>query len=686
MTTWAILVDWDNNQNFAGGEDDITDDVISASWSNGIREPYQHLGPDSVLELEVRNTDRKYDPDNGSSPLAGNLLPHRPVKIEATTASGTVVMWRGWITSIVPEWYPAATQTGKTKAHITCTGTKPVMQNTEVNLPLQENQRTDQIIEKALQGVVLPPAIFGGWLVGIVGFSELGETTLLADTADYSDLDTGVRTITQYGDVRTLEKDEVPRADRQRHQSAYRIIRDMAEAEPGRFFQRRDGKARFVNQNGLLDYVAVTGTVDDSGASGEAPTALAWGLSGNLIINQVTATAYPRESEGSVTLWTLQDNVVVPPGSSVQLAAIFTDGNGRRCGASGTVSSSGLSSTQGTTTVSLDQKADRCTITFTNSGSQDDTVTALSLTGTALKSNDRFVVEREDIDAIAAYGRRPQLNLNLRAIDNYDDAEDIADFEIARRSFALLEVQNVSFVREADNVSNAHLFTWDLGDRIRVIAGNHDATYWLIGEDHRISGGLTVHEATFFLEPHHLVRLTNYAKSNRDGVVNLMDGDSKSRVAQGFQISVNSTVSRVRVYLGRVGDPTGTLTAKLYDSGGTSGWELGTAGSSELGDTTILASGFDEPNNLLATSDTIEADALHEKGMRWVTFLFASPPNLTASTDYWLQVETDAGSDASNYISVGMDSSAPSYSNGFLISYTTHWDAESADAIFEVYQ
>jgi len=642
-TTWNILIDWDKNGNFSGTYDDIAADYQTMSWRNGINNAYDVIAPESTCQIVVRNTDGKYNPDNTSSPLYGNLLPGRPVKIQGDPGTGAVVMFRGFIQNIMPGWAPDGPRTGKLTAVIECIGTRFIMQNTEVNLPLQTNQRTDEIIALALQQVVLPPAVAGGWLLGVVGFSELGSTTLLADAGDYSTLDTGTRTCHYYGDIRNLLKDDPPDPHRQNEQSAYRIIRDMAEAEPGRFFQGRNGKAIFHNRDTLIDYVAPVGTVDDSGVSGQKPSGLMWNVDGEGILNRVRITVYPRESESSITLWTLDQSTTVPPGDYIRFDAKFTDNNKRSCGASGTVSASAVTSNNGTTTASLDQRADRAIVTLTNTGTEDDLVTALSITGTALMATNEVQVRRDNHQSVVDYGNRAELTLKLRGVDDYEDAVEIADFQLARRTDVVLEARSVSFTEPGDGSSDAHLFSWDLGDRLHIIVGDHDAYYWIIGETHTLmdtgKSGI-VHQATFMLEPHHLVRLAGYGRSNRDSWVSLKGGVVNDRLGQQFQVSANLDTTYVKVFLGTIGSPTHNYRVRIYSSSTlASGWLLGDATDGLLGSTTTLNTDGAYPDTLLATSATISGSEI--AGTPWVTFTLSATLSLTASTTYWLVLEAN---------------------------------------------
>jgi hypothetical protein len=91
-TTWTIAVDWDRDGNFSEQNDDVTAYVISARWFLGERVPYQDTADDSMLTLVLNNADKRFSPENGSSPLAGKLTPFKPV----VTLRATMVHPRVW--------------------------------------------------------------------------------------------------------------------------------------------------------------------------------------------------------------------------------------------------------------------------------------------------------------------------------------------------------------------------------------------------------------------------------------------------------------------------------------------------------------------------------------------------------------------------------------------------------------
>ena len=102
-TTWTIAIDWDRNGNFNGTHDDVTAYAMSAHWFLGTKTPYQNTADNSRLNLVLTNTDKRFSPENESSPLADKLAPFRPVKITSHDGTTERTMWKGWVESIQPD-------------------------------------------------------------------------------------------------------------------------------------------------------------------------------------------------------------------------------------------------------------------------------------------------------------------------------------------------------------------------------------------------------------------------------------------------------------------------------------------------------------------------------------------------------------------------------------------------------
>lgn len=137
---------------------------------------------------------------------------------------------------------------------------------------------------------------------------------------------------------------------------------------------------------------------------------------------------------------------------------------------------------------------------------------------------------------------------------------------------------------------------------------------------------------------------------------------SKDKLAQGFQIGSTTTIATVRLWLKKVGSPTGNLTVKIYTNSGGNPNTLVTDGTSDVVAATTLATSYG-----------------------WIDFTFSTPPSLTASTQYHIVLETTDSASNTNYVVWGADGSSPGYPSGEMKSEASAvWSAESMDAIFDV--
>jgi hypothetical protein len=139
---------------------------------------------------------------------------------------------------------------------------------------------------------------------------------------------------------------------------------------------------------------------------------------------------------------------------------------------------------------------------------------------------------------------------------------------------------------------------------------------------------------------------------------------ARDKLAQSFQVTGTQTVDQVKLWLKKVGTPTGTLTLRI---------ETNSAGN---------------PSGTLADANATITVA--ESGLTtsygWITFDFATNFSLSSSTTYWLVLSTDRSASAANYIEWGNDTSSPAYASGEMkAEASSSWSALTADAVFEVF-
>lgn len=101
-TTWTIAIDWDRNGDYIGTYDDVTPYVTSAVWFLGFRQTFIEMADNSNLMLTLRNTDKRFSPENAVGPLFGKLKPLRPVRIQSNDGTTTRTHRVGWLEKIAP--------------------------------------------------------------------------------------------------------------------------------------------------------------------------------------------------------------------------------------------------------------------------------------------------------------------------------------------------------------------------------------------------------------------------------------------------------------------------------------------------------------------------------------------------------------------------------------------------------
>lgn len=657
-TTWTIAVDWERKGNLNGTNDNITNWVMSLNWSLGMRQAYNDVAHNAVLSMTLRNEDKRFSPENPDSVLNGNLAPYRPIRIQSNDGTTTRTHFIGWVESIEP----SVNQFGERVAQITASDYLVFFRAAQTRLKLQEQVRTDEIIKQLIAEVVIPPALVTGfWRLGVPGLSELGVNTYLSGSPAYSVLEQGVLTLTLAGDnwVKNTSSEKDDTFD------VFRAIEDVTAAERGRFFINRDGKAVFWNRNHLSGVGTPVATFDNSMKDvtyAYADTAL--------FQNEVVVACHPRTISPTANeiLWQLKSSVTIPKASSRTIRAKYEDGSGNRIGGRKVrIDSSNFSS--GTGAISLVANANSAELTVSNASTTTDAVlSACVLKGEKITDYGRMEAMAVDGNSVLKYGRRT-FHLNLPALSDFSTAQAVADYELDKRSLPRGNVSQMKLVSHGKNGGGNHAnqLALTIGDMVRIKEEQteHDGRYYVIGETHRLSNNATLLETTWYLEPAQPPILTRYAERNVDSELNLKcstDSSVNDKLAQSFKITSASTIGSIKLWLRKIGTPTGNLTVNIYaDSAGSPG-SLVTNGTSQTLAASKLATLYD-----------------------YFEFKFSTPPSLSANTTYWIVLETTDSASSSNYVRWGTDKSNPGYLDGELKVYASSaWSAISRDAFFQV--
>ena len=158
-TSWTISIDWDRDGDFSGEHDDVTPYVLYAEWFVGMQRPYQLTADGSTLVMRLYNRYKRFSPENNASPLKDKLVPLRPVRIQSNDATTIRIHWTGWIAAIIP----TGGQYGNRQVDVVAHGAMQFLKATETKIELQEDQRSDQIIDTLIKEVIFPPALSAAW-------------------------------------------------------------------------------------------------------------------------------------------------------------------------------------------------------------------------------------------------------------------------------------------------------------------------------------------------------------------------------------------------------------------------------------------------------------------------------------------------------------------------------------------
>ncbi|MDX2078553.1 MAG: hypothetical protein SFZ02_19130 [bacterium] len=487
-----IYIDWDKNDNFTDTYDDITADVMSVRWTIGARSAYQSVADESTCEIVVRNVDKKYTPENTTSPIYGKILPNRRIRIMDDKGSGTQ-LWNGYLEAPKMAWQPMGPAlTGRHNITLQGYGAKQRLQKIEVRLGLYEDTTIDVIITDALReaGIFLP--LQRGWFLGVAGKSELGVSTYLIGPAGWSEFEVGISNIATYGN-------EV--------KNVLAIIEELVRTERGRFGELRDGKFFLHNRHHIYQ-ATDNGTISESDCVGINYA------SGDDVYNVINVKANPRKVQASETLWELDAPITVGVGDTAELEATLRRDGGQFAGAGSLTPTYSFS--VGSGTVDVVARGGKAVVTVANTGNIPAVLATLSLAGAPTYNQNSMRVTKEDSLSVASLGRQ-ELNIDAGVTSDYSDALAIAETELARRVSRGI-VKSVQMKNMWDGIRNAYMFADNqIGYFVTVDAPsiNHNARYIIIGESHSWQAG-GEHNTEFFLEPLSLTPAFRWDVSNWD--------------------------------------------------------------------------------------------------------------------------------------------------------------------------
>jgi hypothetical protein len=484
-TDFKFLVDWNNDGDFSDTNEDITDYVMSANWSLGFSEPYQHVAGETRLDLQLTNKDKRFSPEGTASPMAGSILPNRLVKIQ-NTASGTVDLYTGYIESITPS--PGVA--GDLRCRIVGVGIKQFLDREEYYSPFWESVTTDDVLNDILINTTLPPVFGDNLIIDLLGHNLI-DTHWISETATVISAEEGQTTFPYVGDT---WEDGV---------KAMRAISDLVNSDRGWFYNDRSGSAIYWNRHHLFLNSTLQGTVDNTWAD------MDYRYSIDDIKNIIRVANYPRSiSAGSAEiLWQLDATRTVRAGGTTTFRARYSDqdSDAKVSGRNVTAPNTG----DGSLVVDppdasyalnvIDSSARSMKMEFVNDDNNDFDVTTLIVRGQKVTTYNREEVEVIDSLSSSLYGRHI-LSIDHKLLDDVDFADAIASYELVQRKDPRGIVRSIGINhRSADTID--FMINRTVGDWIRVVDDQteHDDEYVIMGENHRWEAG-DKHFATYILQ------------------------------------------------------------------------------------------------------------------------------------------------------------------------------------------
>ena len=476
--SWQVQIDFDRDGSFDTSGDDVTALVMSTAWSLGMREPWQTMADESRLTFTLRNTDRRFSPEYSGGTYYGKLTAQRRVRVRSISSLGTVTHWTGWTERFAPAW----NQNGELVTEVECVGLKRFLEDTQVTIALQENVSSDEVVTTLLEQVQIPPSVLASYLDGAL----LDVTAYLVDTSLSYNVAAGAQTFSFIGDTWG-------------DGSTYSAIKGVLDAERGKFFIDRDGKAVMWGRATIQLMRTTVGTVTDSALHGMDY------VYGEHVYNQVQVRCSPRGiSAGSAeVLYTLDKQLRIGGTATRTIRARFGEqASGVRVGARYVTMPSGADfvADTGLSITTFTANANNAEIVLTNTSNAAAAVTRLVVRGQKITNYNPHTALVRSMQSINDYGRR-EIEIDARALDSAEDADYIAQWVMAKHKNPRGEALRITLMNKSD-AAQLNMSDWTMGDRVRVQETQtaHDDVYVIVGEEHRLEQALLKHAVTWTLE------------------------------------------------------------------------------------------------------------------------------------------------------------------------------------------
>lgn len=460
-TTISVEIDWTRSGTWVD-ETRRTRRVVT--WA-GFERPGDPVAAVGRATIELDNVDGRYSPENGTSPLAGNVAPRRPLRVRASDGAQTWTVFYGFIERIVPD----AGHQGERRARLEAVDGVGRLAAQPLSAAYAGRMPVADAIETITGLAYTPPALAvsdNGDVLTHFGRAWLPEVTTCLDA-----------------------------------------LRDVCQAVYGRFWQARDGTATYwtreQRQQGRGPLVlAIDGAAPPTGLTVVQDVAA--------VINRVQVTVFPPDVVGTLTeIWRAHTVLLLAPGATRTLSAPFRDTNGQRIAALDVADLEMGVDVQintrrdgrgkdwtgsGAVAASLTAEATRAAIALTNSSSRPLYVTLLRVRGHPIRTYDPIAIQRDSAGSQLEYGVRT-LALDLPMQSDPGFADGLAAYVIAQAGQPLLAAERLT-LRDQTTIGGVSVFGIEIMDLIEV----RDAQSSLVGR-HRVRAvSTTIEDAALSVE------------------------------------------------------------------------------------------------------------------------------------------------------------------------------------------
>ncbi len=408
--------------------------------------------------LTLDNATMRYSPDNAAGALYGQLVPRRQLRVRATDGLTTWTIFRGFIERIAPE----AGVYGRRRVLIEGVDAIALLKFQRISLPLQQNQRADQLIATIVSATYTPPAT--NYRPG-------------NDTFDVA------------ADQWNAE-----------HTAALSAIQQCAESEFGRFFIQRDGTPTFYDRRWAFAPLTPALTLNAS------PITLAVRRDADQVYNSVKVIAHPRATLSLIGVLAQANSALrIPPigpsGAGVRDVTLrFRDAStGQFVGGTGLIvplvpyvdyainekPDGSLADYTASPYFALSVTAALATeikLRLQNSALGALYATKLQVRGQAIIAYDPLIFSREDTGSQAAYQKRA-LTHDLTLSADADLAESLATYLLDRYSSPFTRVDSVTIQNDA-LINSTNVFSLNLFDLLSLTdsqTGISAMLCWIVG-------------------------------------------------------------------------------------------------------------------------------------------------------------------------------------------------------------